>query len=324
MGITRIALASTLLLAGGLLSPLAAPAQDATPTACAEMTDAESAALATAYMESVNSGDFDAFATLIVPNAVYHSTVLDSAEGPEGFAGAMGELRTAFPDMLRTTDDVVSDGDLAFVRWSATGTNDGSLNGVDATGDQRTWTGMYEFRTACGQIVEARTAVDQAALLGLPGGDVEMAQSPDGATPAACVEMDDAAVRAAVERFWGDGWNKHDVDVYRDLVSDGVVHHWTSGEDTVGEDAGAERLQAFFTGIPDIEISWDDIAVDGDLAAASWTLKGLNTGDLFGRPATGRAIEYDGINVFRFTCGEMTEMWSEGDITRLQSQLSGS
>ncbi len=169
------------------------------------------------------------------------------------------------------------------------------------------------------------TSIVFASALMLAGGLLSPLATPaQEATPAACTAMDDAAMRAAVERLWRDGWNGQDLEVYRDLVSDDIVHHWTSGPDTVGEDAGAERLQAFFSGIPDIEIAWDRIIVDGDLAAARWTLSGTNTGEFNGLPATGRAIEYDGINIFRFTCGEISEMWSEGDIATLQEQLAGS
>jgi predicted ester cyclase len=313
------------LLVATLLAPVTAPArgQEATPAACPAPA-AEARDVSLAFHDAFATGEFDILADIVAEDAVWRSTSGGALDGPEGFAGFMGRVRAGFPDFSLTIEDEIIDGDLVIVRWTGSGTNTGPWGGVDPTGEARRWNGIHLLRVECGQIVDMGSSVDQAALFGLPGLAPVAATPQAAATPASCAPDDEATIRAAVERLWTEAWNGQDIDVYRDIVADDVIHHWTSGPDTFGQEAGAERLQAFFTGIPDLTLIWDEIAVDGDLAAAAWTLKGTQTGDLFGRAATRRALEYDGINIFRFSCGEIVEMWSEGDILRLQDQLSGS
>ncbi|MFM9107243.1 MAG: ester cyclase [Chloroflexota bacterium] len=329
MHLTGRLLLAGLLLAAGAATPAAshAAAQDATPAtpaACAAMTSDQSREVAAAFMDRLNASDLDGMAAMVAPDAVYSSATQGEKTGPRGVADALGAILQAYPDAVHETKAVIADGNAAVVRWTARGINTGPLLGREPTGEAREWEGMFLFRMECGLIAGARSAVEQAAALGLPGADARQEPDAPAATPGPCEPMSREAMRAAVATFWTDGWNAGNVAVSRELAAPGIVQHWVTGDDTRGADAGAVRLEALFAGMPDLAISWDDILVDGDLAAAAWTWRGTDTGGMFGQPPTGRAVDYDGISIFRFACGKIAETWTEGDVNRMLAQLAGS
>jgi predicted ester cyclase len=92
-----------------------------------------------------------------------------------GFAGQVTAMRTAFPDLQWTIDDLFADGDKVAVRMTARGTNTGPLIGLPAFGrleqplpPTSKWTlvtGMHIFTVSDGKIVSLASEIDQVGLL---------------------------------------------------------------------------------------------------------------------------------------------------------------
>ncbi len=79
-----------------------------------------------------NQGDLDTVDELFAPDFVEHQVGI--GPGRDGVKGSIRSLRTAFPDLHLTFEDVVADGDLVWARISATGTHEGPFMGAPATG----------------------------------------------------------------------------------------------------------------------------------------------------------------------------------------------
>jgi steroid delta-isomerase-like uncharacterized protein len=79
----------------------------------------------------------------------------------------------AFPDLERTIEDLVAEGDKVVARWTAEGTNSGPFQGMPASGKFARSSGITIFRIADGRIVEEWSESDMIGLLGqigaLPG-----------------------------------------------------------------------------------------------------------------------------------------------------------
>jgi predicted ester cyclase len=88
----------------------------------------------------------------------------DELRGPDEVKGAVVGLRTAFPDLAFEIDDLISEGDRVVVRWTATGTHEGTFADVAPTGRRVTWTGCDWFRLRSRQLVEAFVVADGGAL----------------------------------------------------------------------------------------------------------------------------------------------------------------
>ena len=76
-------------------------------------------------------------------------------EGPDSFLEKMYKpLIAGLPDLRVAIDGVIAEGDDAVVRWTVTGTHDGELLGVGATGKRLSFSGMTWLHFKDGQIVE--------------------------------------------------------------------------------------------------------------------------------------------------------------------------
>lgn len=74
--------------------------------------------------------------------------------GLDGLREAFLRFRVAFPDLHITPEEMVAEGDLVAVRWTATGTHSGDLAGIPATGTAVRWAGTDMYRLTDSRIVE--------------------------------------------------------------------------------------------------------------------------------------------------------------------------
>ena len=90
---------------------------------------------------------------------------------------------------------------------------------------------------------------------------------------------------------------------------------------------GVEGVRRFFAmfrdAMPDIEVTIDELIVDGDRAAVASTIRGTHTGELLGLPASGRRVEVVGVDLVRVREGRIVEHRGLTDTVGLLRQLSG-
>ena len=86
-------------------------------------------------------------------------------EGSEGLKQLMTLYHSAFPDLHLQIDDQIGEGDQVVTRWTASGTNTGSLGPLPASGNKAVVTGMTVDRYAGGKQVEGWGIFDQLGML---------------------------------------------------------------------------------------------------------------------------------------------------------------
>ncbi len=89
----------------------------------------------------------------------------EQIRGAQGFREFVVMYRKAFPDLRITVDAQFAEGETVVTRWTATGTNEGELMGIPATGKQATTAGININRVAGGKLVEGWGLFDQLGLL---------------------------------------------------------------------------------------------------------------------------------------------------------------
>jgi steroid delta-isomerase-like uncharacterized protein len=166
--------------------------------------------------------------------------------------------------------------------------------------------------------------VTMLSLASLAFSGVVLSQAtPEAATTVDCPTTSEAENIALAEQ-WLDAFAAGDVDAYRALVVDEHVHHWGQGPDTThGVDAFEETLQVFITAFPERDMEIEEVIAQGDLVAVRWTQTAAShDGPFFGIEATGNTVAWTGINVFRITCGQIAESWSEVDALGMREQMN--
>ena len=112
------------------------------------------------FEEVFNKGNLEILPKLFTPNYSFNSPLGMELKGPEGFKQLATVLRTAFPDILVTIDDMFAEGDKVATRFTITGTFKGEMMGIAPTGKKAAVAGIVITRWEGDKEVEAWESLD--------------------------------------------------------------------------------------------------------------------------------------------------------------------
>ena len=90
--------------------------------------------------------------------------------------------------------------------------------------------------------------------------------------PAPIAELKEFAARYTA------AWCSHDAARVAAFFADDGTLTINDNEPAVGRRAISEATQSFMSAFPDLQVTMDELKVDGDLVEYHWTLTGRNTG----------------------------------------------
>jgi hypothetical protein len=305
-----------------ILAPAVAWAQ-ATPAAD---TEANNAVVRELY-DIFNTGDLSGFDAIVAADVVDHDAAPGQATGIEGFKQAFGGYIAGFPGINVTIDDLIAEGDLIAARTTAFGTHTGTFAGLPPTGTSVAIPAIAIYRIADGKIVETWHIEDLVALMAqlgvMPGGPPAATPMP-AASPSADVEVDAATLAANKELIGSttfDAVQTLDVATLDQLFAPDFVNHQPAPGFPPTWEGLRSTLLAFRQPFPDEIRTQNLLFAEGDLVVQHLTLRGTHTGEAYGVPATGRQVEYDGINIWRIENGKIVELWSAYEVFSILVQI---
>jgi len=126
--------------------------------------------------------------------------------------------------------------------------------------------------------------------------------------------------KAVTRRVFDDLFNRGRYEAISEIYTrDCVVHH---NNKTTSLDAAVSEGKGWRSAAPDLQMTPDEMTVDGDIVTVSWTAKGTHTGKGNGlvRP-TGKHILVHGRSRFRIVDGKIAEVWNDYDRNEIFRQL---
>jgi steroid delta-isomerase-like uncharacterized protein len=121
----------------------------------------------------------------------------------------------------------------------------------------------------------------------------------------------------------------HDIN-HGDLTSTGnavtadFARHDLTGLFAAKHSGGEEVtnfLGALMAAMPDLRIDFEDVFAVDDRVTARYRISGTHNSELLGVAATGRKIEFSGINIYRFEGDKFAEVWQLWDWAGVLRQL---
>ncbi len=140
----------------------ASPSSSASAATCPATTEAQNIAIARVWHEeAINRRNPTALHEILGSEVVHHAAggYPDTRTADEVVV-MMSDFPEAFSDLRYDFDLLFAQDDLVVERYTASGTQDGPLQDLPATGRKATWTGINIFRIECGRIVEIWSEVD--------------------------------------------------------------------------------------------------------------------------------------------------------------------
>ncbi|MFZ2097432.1 MAG: ester cyclase [Anaerolineales bacterium] len=127
-------------------------AGEITPTS--DLADNNVALVKRLFEEVWNKGNYSLVNDLLAPDFVDHNHLPGAPDGREGFWGGVNMIRTAFPDIKFSIDQIVVEDDRLAIRLTGLGTHKGDFMGISPTGKQVSLESMTFFHIENGKIAE--------------------------------------------------------------------------------------------------------------------------------------------------------------------------
>ena len=128
----------------------------------------------------------------------------------------------------------------------------------------------------------------------------------------------------AVIRRWIEAFNERDLEAEADVLAPGFVAHVPDAPaplDLEGLEAWREFTAPFVEAFPDLRLTIQDIAAEGDTVAARVAFHGTHRGEFQGLPPTGKEVAFSSIEIDRVVDGKVEEHWVEINLLGLVQLL---
>ena len=124
---------------------------------------------------------------------------------------------------------------------------------------------------------------------------------------------------AATRRLIAEGFTGGNLAICDELISPEMVEHQRGSK--AGIEGTKDTIRTLRSSFSDFELTIVDVIASDDMVWIRNRARGLNTGNVLGRPATGRSFEITVIDVIRFADGKIVEHWGVPDQLGMLIQL---
>ncbi|MEO8671009.1 MAG: ester cyclase [Tahibacter sp.] len=128
--------------------------------------------------------------------------------------------------------------------------------------------------------------------------------------------------RSLAIRWMEEVWNRRRIETVDELMAVDAVGHM-EGAEVHGREAFKAARAQLLGAFPDLRVSIEDTAADGDHVVVRWTVNAHHAGDDLGIAATHAPVSFRGLTWLRFSQGQIVEGWDcwnqGGLLQRLQS-----
>lgn len=119
-----------------------------------------------AFIEDViNRGLLERADEIVIEDFVELDPLPGQAQGREGLKDVIRQMRSAFPDIRWTVDEMFAEDDKVCTRFTWSGTHKGAFLGVPATGRRITVKGMVIDRLVAGKMADSRILMDTLGMM---------------------------------------------------------------------------------------------------------------------------------------------------------------
>lgn len=133
--------------------------------------------------------------------------------------------------------------------------------------------------------------------------------------------MSSADNKAIYRRFIEEGFNQARLGTLDEVLATGYVDHDAPPGIPPGPDGIKQIVQMYRAAFPDLRITIEEQAAEGELVTSRLTTTGTHRGELFGIPATDKTVTMTGLTMVRIQNGRLVEGWVKNDTLGLLQQI---
>jgi steroid delta-isomerase-like uncharacterized protein len=119
--------------------------------------------------------------------------------------------------------------------------------------------------------------------------------------------------KAVARRFYEEIFNKKNVSAIDELCAPDFVDHSAMPGQAPGAQGLKQTFGLYLKAFPDLRMKIEEMIAERDLVVTRFSGEATHQGELFGTPATGKNITFNGIDIIRVANGKAAEAWHQGD-----------
>ena len=124
------------------------------------------------------------------------------------------------------------------------------------------------------------------------------------------------------EQKWVEGLNNGDISIANEVFQpDCIIHINGNPERDLNLNNFKQMIAGLFVAFPDLHFTINDQFSSGHKFSTRWTARGTNTGIFGEMPATGKAIEIEGLIIDYLVNGKVAKRWEIWDQMAMMQQL---
>ncbi|MEP7076737.1 MAG: ester cyclase [Acidobacteriota bacterium] len=124
-----------------------------------------------------------------------------------------------------------------------------------------------------------------------------------------------------IHRWFEEVWNNRSEKAIDEMVHFEGTARNLGGMQTLTPEDFKKFHRTFVGAFPDLNVTVEDVIVDGDKIAARCRVKGTHLGDDLGLPPTGKPVDFSGMTIVRVVDDKIVDAWNEFDFAGLYGQL---
>lgn len=125
-----------------------------------------------------------------------------------------------------------------------------------------------------------------------------------------------------VSRFYERVWNQADKSLIPELLHENVTFRGSLGHMQSGHTGFSNYIDFVRNALDDYRCCVVDMVAEEDRLYARIEYSGTHRGELFGYAPTYAKLHWDGIAVFTFENGKISNIWVLGDVNGVMKQLA--
>jgi steroid delta-isomerase-like uncharacterized protein len=127
--------------------------------------------------------------------------------------------------------------------------------------------------------------------------------------------------KALLRRFAEEALNRGNLDAIDEFMPPEFVEHEPLPVPGTGREAVKQFFAQMRSGLPDLQMTIEDLIAEGDRVVARFAVQGTHQGHFLGIPPTGKRAGFTGIDIVRIAGGRIVEHWGNTDTLGFLQQL---
>ena len=124
-----------------------------------------------------------------------------------------------------------------------------------------------------------------------------------------------------IKIFYDSVWNRYDKSCIPQLLCSDITFRGSLGHIETGHEGFENYLDTIHTALGGYTCTIEELVSTLDRSFARVNFEGIHQNEFLGYAPTGKKISWEGIALFTFRDGKISDLWVAGDTPTLQRQL---